>query len=119
SRAPSHAYTRKLMRATPRPGASLRDLLPEDAGAEPEAGPFGPASNGDRVEKPRGDNRAPLLVVENLVKEYPRKSLVGVLAKMFKRNGVGEVEPEAAMFRAGDGISFDVRRGGGVGLVRG
>jgi peptide/nickel transport system ATP-binding protein len=28
--APSHAYTRKLMRATPRPGASLRDLLPED-----------------------------------------------------------------------------------------
>src|SRR6266403_5965510 len=27
--APSHPYTRKLMRATPRPGASLRDLLPE------------------------------------------------------------------------------------------
>ena len=28
--APSHAYTRKLMRATPRPGVSLRELLPED-----------------------------------------------------------------------------------------
>src|SRR2546430_4312155 len=28
--APSHPYTRKLMRATPRPGTSLRDLLPED-----------------------------------------------------------------------------------------
>src|SRR5450432_4700572 len=28
--APSHPYTRKLMRATPRPGASLRDLLPEE-----------------------------------------------------------------------------------------
>ena len=28
--APSHAYTRKLMRATPRPGVTLRDLLPED-----------------------------------------------------------------------------------------
>ncbi len=27
--APSHPYTRKLMRATPRPGVSLRDLLPE------------------------------------------------------------------------------------------
>ena len=27
--APSHAYTRKLMRATPRPGVSLHDLLPE------------------------------------------------------------------------------------------
>src|SRR5205823_1039944 len=31
--APSHPYTRKLMRATPRPGALLRDLLPEDDGA--------------------------------------------------------------------------------------
>src|SRR5438067_812623 len=28
--APEHRYTRKLMRATPRPGASLRDLLPDD-----------------------------------------------------------------------------------------
>src|SRR6185295_13971254 len=28
--APSHRYTRKLLRATPRPGVSLRDLLPED-----------------------------------------------------------------------------------------
>src|SRR5436190_9506 len=28
--APTHAYTRKLMRATPRPGVALRDLLPED-----------------------------------------------------------------------------------------
>src|SRR5712664_4115355 len=27
---PQHAYTRKLMRATPRIGASLRDLLPEE-----------------------------------------------------------------------------------------
>ena len=27
---PSHKYTKKLMRATPRPGANLRDLLPED-----------------------------------------------------------------------------------------
>src|SRR3954470_17816623 len=27
--APSHKYTQKLMRATPRPGVSLRDLLPE------------------------------------------------------------------------------------------
>src|SRR5947199_4434964 len=28
--APQHAYTRKLMRATPRPGVTLRELLPED-----------------------------------------------------------------------------------------
>ncbi len=36
--APSHPYTRKLMRATPRPGMSLRDLLPEEeAAARPAA----------------------------------------------------------------------------------
>src|SRR6202044_4100184 len=29
--APQHPYTRKLMRATPRPGVGLRDLLPADA----------------------------------------------------------------------------------------
>src|ERR1700674_1737405 len=35
---PEHAYTRKLMRATPRRGMSLRDLLPEeDAAALPVA----------------------------------------------------------------------------------
>ena len=26
---PGHEYTRKLMRATPRPGAALSDLLPD------------------------------------------------------------------------------------------
>src|SRR5919198_2260585 len=31
--APTHAYTRKLMRATPRPGVALRDLLPEEESA--------------------------------------------------------------------------------------
>src|SRR5258707_865845 len=37
---PEHPYTRKLMRATPRLGASLRDLLPEEeAGALPSTSP--------------------------------------------------------------------------------
>ena len=61
--APSHAYTRKLMRATPRPGVSLRDLLPED-----ETPPVQPA--------PRdlnGKAGKPLLVVEKLIKEFPRQ----------------------------------------------
>src|SRR4029079_17574759 len=31
--APEHAYTRKLMRATPRAGVALRDLLPDESGA--------------------------------------------------------------------------------------
>ena len=30
---PEHAYTKKLMRATPRLGVSLRDLLPEEEAA--------------------------------------------------------------------------------------
>ena len=60
-KAPSHRYTRKLMRATPRPGVTLRDLLPEEE---------------TKSAKPIGHTNAaatkPLLVVEKLVKEYPR-----------------------------------------------
>ena len=44
--APAHPYTRKLMRATPRPGASLRDLLPEDERRR-RAAPTAVASNGN------------------------------------------------------------------------
>src|SRR5436190_1543892 len=67
--APEHPYTRKLMRATPRPGSSLRDLLPEDDGAA--AGPAAkpPATNGNGAAHKSG---TPLLQVEKLVKEYPR-----------------------------------------------
>src|SRR6187549_490236 len=36
---PEHAYTKKLMRATPRLGVSLRDLLPEEEGAPSSASP--------------------------------------------------------------------------------
>ena len=35
---PGHAYTKKLMRATPRFGVSLRDLLPEEEGTSVMAG---------------------------------------------------------------------------------
>ena len=51
--APAHPYTVKLMRATPRPGIGLRDLLP--SGAPPLA------------VLPAG---APLLEVRGLVKQY-------------------------------------------------
>src|SRR5712675_3328147 len=34
-KAPSHPYTRKLMRATPRPGVTLRDLLPGEGSSPP------------------------------------------------------------------------------------
>ena len=69
--APSHAYTRKLMRATPRPGITLRDLLPED-----EARPLAAASAA------AGET---LLSVENLVKEYPRQDASGMFAKLLRK----------------------------------
>src|SRR3978361_1626043 len=38
-KAPAHPYTRKLMRATPRPGVNLRDLLPEETPSLAEGAP--------------------------------------------------------------------------------
>jgi peptide/nickel transport system ATP-binding protein len=101
-KAPSHAYTKKLMRATPRPGVSLRGLLPEDMEASPvtASAPRAPA------------DASPLLVVNNLVKEYPRKGEGGV-AKLL---GPGKnISPEP--FRAVAGIGFEIKRGESVGLV--
>jgi peptide/nickel transport system ATP-binding protein len=93
------------MRATPRPGVSLRDLLPE---GEPSPSPR-------RSPREEGISGVPLLVVENLVKEYPRKGVGGSLAAILKRKGPGD--RESPFFRAVDGISFVVHRGESVGLV--
>ena len=121
--APSHAYTRKLMRATPRPGVSLRDLLPEGetvgAGAPAAKANGAVKINGKAgTAKYDGDNKGPLLTVETLVKEYARKDVGGGgFAKLFKRNGEAKAAPESKIFRAVDGISFTVNRGESVGLV--
>ncbi len=101
-RAPSHRYTRKLMRATPRPGISLRDLLPEDA-AVPALAPPGMAQVGRT-----------LLSVKGLVKEYRRQGTGGGLAGLF---GGKLASGDDGMFRAVDGIGFDVAEGESVGLV--
>jgi peptide/nickel transport system ATP-binding protein len=95
--APAHAYTRKLMRATPRPGITLRDLLPEDE--------VPPVSSAPAIV---GET---LLSVENLVKEYPRQGATGTLVRFFRKG-----EPEKP-FRAVDGLSFSVKRGESLGLV--
>ena len=101
---PEHPYTRKLMRATPRLGVSLRDLLPEEEKAAAMAKPPGaaPASSGK-----------PLLVVDKLLKEYPRQGASKGLGKLFSRKPPVELE----QFRAVDGISFSIARGESVGLV--
>jgi peptide/nickel transport system ATP-binding protein len=108
---PEHAYTKKLMRATPRIGVSLRGLLPEEeAAALP---PISPSST--RLPLPAGGEREkqPLLLVEKLVKEYPRQGATATLGKLFGR----QPPVEAEQFRAVDGISFFVGHGESVGLV--
>jgi peptide/nickel transport system ATP-binding protein len=101
---PEHAYTKKLMRATPRLGVSLRDLLPvEDAAALPTLAP---------APAPAADAK-PLLLIEKLVKEYPRQGATATLGKLFSR----KPPVEAEVFRAVDGISFSVGHGESVGLV--
>jgi peptide/nickel transport system ATP-binding protein len=110
--APAHPYTRKLMLATPRPGVTLRDLLPEaEAAAFPVASSDGaPATSAPAVKN--GKAGEPLLVVEKLVKEYARKGS-GVIRNPFKRRPAAEPDT----FKAVDGISFVVNRGESVGLV--
>ncbi len=99
--APEHAYTKKLMRATPRLGIGLRDLLPADADHTPI--PQTAAAGAGQ----------PLLVVKDLVKEYKRNAVPTSLSKLFGRKDEEEVKP----FRAVGGISFEVKRGESVGLV--
>jgi peptide/nickel transport system ATP-binding protein len=106
--APVHPYTRKLMRATPRPGVFLRDLLPEELASDVATLAATPTrTNGDAAAK------QPLLVVEKLLKEYPRKDATAPLKRLFRRGPA----PEPETFKAVDGISFTIDRGESVGLV--
>ena len=101
---PEHAYTKKLMRATLRLGVSLRDLLPEEEAALLPAMP---------AAAPIDSEAKPLLLIEKLVKEYPRQGATATLGKLFGR----KPPVEAEVFRAVDGISFSVGHGESVGLV--
>src|SRR6266853_2188398 len=95
-KAPAHPYTRKLMRATPRPGVSLRDLLPEETPALADGAPR--PARGSAASHPlpasgeRKKQSEPLLVVEKLVKEYPRQAITKSLSKLFR--GGPTAEPE-------------------------
>jgi peptide/nickel transport system ATP-binding protein len=97
---PSHDYTQKLMRATPRPGSTLRGLLPAEVASAPNP--------------PAAVSGETLLKVDNLVKEYPRQGVTKSWAQMFGRGAAAEPEKP---FRAVDGISFEIRRGESLGLV--
>ena len=131
---PQHPYTKKLMRATPRLGVSLRDLLPEEetlasprvrgeADTRSVAGEGGSPSTVLAESPPHPDplpasgarekSGQPLLLIEKLVKEYPRQGATATLGKLFGRKP--PVEPD--VFRAVDGISFSIGHGESVGLV--
>jgi peptide/nickel transport system ATP-binding protein len=145
---PQHAYTKKLMQATPRLGVSLRDLLPsEERAAMPvfsvpsppsEASLRGVGEGGRAIARTgEGEPRTPspaaplslalphegggdtsaggkaLLIIDNLIKEYPRQGATASLAKLFARKPAAEPD----QFRAVDGISFTVGHGESVGLV--
>jgi peptide/nickel transport system ATP-binding protein len=130
---PQHPYTKKLMRATPRLGVSLRDLLPEEEGASfasPRVAGEGDspstvlsespshsdplsASEARRAPASGESEKMPLLLIEKLVKEYPRQGATATLGKLFGRKP--PVEPD--VFRAVDGISFSIGHGESVGLV--
>ncbi len=99
---PQHPYTRKLMKATPRVGMKLANLLPESSvPATPVTG---------LLQKTM--EQEPLLIVDKLVKEYPRPAKGTIFARM-----MGRATPEHTPFRAVDGISFSVKRGETLGLV--
>ncbi|WP_441233349.1 dipeptide ABC transporter ATP-binding protein [Bradyrhizobium sp. 930_D9_N1_4] len=108
---PQHPYTKKLMRATPRLGVSLRDLLPEEEGAALAAA--SPAHVEFVPTIAAGAEKTPLLLIEKLVKEYPRQGATATLGKLFGRKP--PLEPD--VFRAVDGISFSIGHGESVGLV--
>ncbi|MET4215313.1 peptide/nickel transport system ATP-binding protein [Bradyrhizobium sp. LB7.2] len=108
---PQHPYTKKLMRATPRLGVSLRDLLPEEEGSAVLAAPDPAIHQAWQDEARKSDQ--PLLLIDKLVKEYPRQGATATLGKLFGRKP--PVEPD--VFRAVDGISFSIGHGESVGLV--
>jgi peptide/nickel transport system ATP-binding protein len=102
---PGHPYTERLIRATPRPDSTLRDLLTdrEDSGT-PEM-PGQPTQVSSEV----------LLEVRNLVKTYPVGSASPLSFMDSVRRKVARTPAET--FRAVGGITFSVAAGESIGLV--
>jgi peptide/nickel transport system ATP-binding protein len=99
--APTHAYTKKLVRATPHGALNARDLLPEDLAAK--ALPLD--ADVDRLIK--GRRHGPLLELESLKKSFKgQKSFLEFVRRQ-----------PAKAFEAVKGIDLQIWPGESVGLV--
>lgn len=102
---PGHPYTERLIRATPRPDSSLRDLLTDREETTTPATPAPATQASPKV----------LLDVKGLVKTYP----VGSSSPLSFIDSVRRklARAPAETFRAVGGISFSVAAGESIGLV--
>lgn len=104
---PQHAYTQRLVRATPHGARDVRALLPEEQTAVCTVRKVSVPTS-DQVQRQTEPARSgPLLDVIDLVKTYPRKRS---LVQMLRAERVQS-------FKAVAGISFQVYSGESVGLV--
>lgn len=106
---PGHAYTERLIRATPRRDSQLHDLLPPSQAPQPQTAQCPTEA---LIEAP---GRAPLLEVSDLVKTYPVGSSTAFSFVDSVKRRLAKTEPET--FRAVDGIGFNLMAGESVGLV--
>jgi len=104
---PQHPYTQKLIAASPGPDSELADLAPADAdGLPPPSAEIIPVPSA--APPPQSEK---LLEVIDLVKEFPIRKQ-GTRLPWSKTP-----DDEPSVFRAVDGISFQMKRGESLGLV--
>ena len=104
-----HAYTKKLMKATPKPGDSIRDLLPADSSEEVTKEP--PKS--DAIPNP---DKSPVLRVKGLTKTFPIANQA-LRSKLFSLGQGKKSAQEPESFVAVDDLSLEIGRGESIGLV--
>jgi peptide/nickel transport system ATP-binding protein len=108
-RNPHHAYTRKLLSATPQGHTRLIDLLPPE-----EQQPLALSPSVPTGAQPSAAAETPVLRVRDLTHEYPLQNAAGAWSRLFNRQSSVDTP---RVFRAVDGLNFDVQQGECVGLV--
>ena len=111
-RNPRHAYTRKLLSATPQGHTRLIDLIPPDEQESVTVSTSMPAT----AAQPTAAPGTPVLRVRDLIHEYPMQNAPRVWSRLLKLADQPSDEAPRS-FRAVDGLNFDVQQGECVGLV--